>query len=184
MKNSARVLLIPLTVLVWSASPLAAQWRGEARGWWVRGGAGGTATTPGEAAPLRLPPVSLGVAKWTTLFAAAGLAAYGFELNGEADRVYAELEEKCAARPGRCAARHADGSFVDQELEDQYQRVLRLDRRARVALVAGQLGLAASVVLFVLDIDAEGKPPDIPYVPLRLASRADGVSLQVRVPVR
>lgn len=188
MRGSVSAVLVAIPLLASSASPLAAQWRGDARWAAARGetGTGLPAATPAEPLPLRLSPVSVGVAKWATLVVSAGLAAYGFELNGDADRLYGELEQECAARAERCAARHADGSFADAELEAQYQEVLRLDRRARVALVAGQVGLAASVVLFVLDIDADSKPPDIPYVPLRLGAQLTPAGLRagVTLPLR
>ncbi|MBI4539658.1 MAG: hypothetical protein HY704_09160 [Gemmatimonadetes bacterium] len=138
---------------------------------------------PVEPVSVRIPHTPLGIAKWSSLLASAALALYGFDVNGDADRLYAEVEQTCNRDPDRCAERHADGSFADRELEDRYQRVLALDRRARTALVAGQIGLAASVVLFVLDIRPDATPADIPYVPVRLRAQPDGVALEVRMAV-
>lgn len=189
MTRGVPTSLAAVLAFLWiGAAPLAAQWRGEAR--WTaaagegEGGAGAPPVSPAPPAPLRLPGTTLRIAKWTTLLASAGIAAYGFQVNGEADGLYADLEAVCNSDPDRCASRHGDGSFADQELEDRYQRVLSLDRRARIALVTGQLGLAASVLLFVLDIDADAAPPDIPYVPVKFEASANGVALQARVRLR
>lgn len=128
---------------------------------------------------------ALRVAKWTTALASVGSAAWGLWAHERADERYAELERACVQDPERCSARDADGSFSDPALEDAYQRVLSLDRRTRWAFVAGQVGVLASVALFVLDMRGEEEPTVIPYTPsaLRVAPTGDGgVSLRVRVP--
>lgn len=127
----------------------------------------------------------LRVAKWTTLAASLGSAGWALWSNARADERYAELERTCVADPDRCASRNADGSFSDLALEDAYQRVLRLDRNTRWAFVAGQVGVLASVALFVLDMRGDDEPTVIPYTPsaLRVAPAVDGgVSVGVRVP--
>ena len=126
----------------------------------------------------------LRIAKWSSLFASIGTAGYGFHMNDEANRAFDDLEERCLAANLTCRARQDDGSFQDPLLERDYQRVLSIDRRARVALVAGQVGLAAAVVLFILDLGGSG-PDIIPFDPPRLRFEADGgVGWEGRVKVR
>jgi hypothetical protein len=107
----------------------------------------------------------LRVAKWTSLLGAAGFATYGFVRSGEADDGYSEIEQLCQQDQLRCATRRPDGAYADAALESRYQRVRTLDRQARFGLIAGQVGIAATVVLFLLDMRNDGRPPDIPYVP-------------------
>ena len=85
---------------------------------------------------------------------------------------------------GRCAARLPDGAYADPELEALYQSVVRLDRRARLALIASQVGVGASVLLFVLDLRDGGGPRNIPFQPrsFRVAPRPDGVELRWALP--
>jgi hypothetical protein len=124
----------------------------------------------------------LRIAKWTTLLGSAGAAAYGFVTNGRADDHYRDLELACTADATMCRDRLPNGAFRDADLEASYQEVLDLDRRSRRALLAGQIGIAASVALFLLDLGNERPPADIPYVPreLEVAPRRDG-SLMIRV---
>jgi hypothetical protein len=132
----------------------------------------------GQPSPWR----PLRIAKWTTLLGSAGAAAYGFVTNGRADDHYRELEMACTAAAALCRDRLPDGAFRDVDLEAAYQEVLDLDRRSRRALLAGQIGIAASVALFLLDLSNERPPDDIPYAPrgLEVAPRRDG-ALMIRV---
>ena len=123
------------------------------------------------------------VAKWVSLAVSASSAAYGFGVNGDADGLFRELQDTCDADPPRCSVRMADGSFTDVELEQRYQEVVRLDDRARAALIVGQLGIVATAVLFILDLGGDG-PPDIPYdPPPSLRVGPDGVSLSASLQV-
>jgi hypothetical protein len=115
----------------------------------------------------------LRVAKWAALTGAAGAAAYGFIHNGRADDRFRELERQCESDPVVCRDRLPDGSYRDPDFEAVYQDVLELDRRSRVALIAGQVGIATSVVLFLLDLGNERRPPDIPFNPGRLQLHPD-----------
>ena len=132
--------------------------------------------------PLR--PIRL--AKWGTLAAAAGTAIYGFVKNMRADNLFQELEQRCEADPVRCEMRAANGAYMDAELEDLYGHVRSLDRTAHTALLLGQIGLGASVALFLLDLGNVKRPPDIPFVPtaVNLDPRADGsLALSVTLPL-
>ncbi len=137
---------------------------------------------PAEVRPLR----PMRVAKWSTLVVAAGTAAWGFVQNGKADDAFADLERRCNAAPSVCARRTPDGAYEDAELERRYQNVRSLDRRAHAALLLGQIGIATSAVLFLLDLGNARRPPDIPFTPteIEVQPRADGaVALSVRVPL-
>jgi hypothetical protein len=129
----------------------------------------------------------LGVAKWSSAGVTLGTAVYGFRQQRRADREYEALERLCRADAERCAARLPDGAFADPELEALYQDVAALDQRARTALVVTQVGVAASVVLFMLDLRSARGPRNIPYDPDRLQLRPlpDGrLELRVSLPRR
>lgn len=127
----------------------------------------------------------LQVAKWTTLGAAVVAAAYGYNENRLADSRFEDLDRLCQQQPVRCTPRTASGSYVDAELESRYQEVRKLDRRATVGLVGAEVGLAAAVGMFLLDLRNAGRePPDIPYKPPKLevgTSRSGGLRVGYRV---
>lgn len=128
---------------------------------------------------------ALRIAKWSTLALSAGAAVVGFTLNSSADDLYDDLERACVADPLVCASRTPGGAYSAQELESLYQRVLDRDSRARTALLASQIGVAASVVLFILDLRNARGPEDIIYEPrtLELSPRRDGgVELRLNLP--
>ncbi|MGH7466051.1 MAG: hypothetical protein ACREK1_12795 [Longimicrobiales bacterium] len=127
---------------------------------------------------------ALRVAKWSTATAAAGTTLYGFLNNQRADAEYARLEQVCVDQPIRCETRLPNGAYADAELEAQYQDARAIDRRARTALVAGQIGVAASVVLFILDLRNSDPPANIPYEPRTfdvMPARDGGVSLRLNL---
>jgi hypothetical protein len=132
--------------------------------------------------PFRL----LRVAKWSVLAGAAGTGIWGFLRNDRADELYSELEQACELDRTRCLDRGPGGVYNDPVFEARYQKVRALDRDSHRALVISQIGLAASVVLFLLDLGNSRPPPDIPYVPRGLnvgTERAGGVSLELRLPL-
>jgi hypothetical protein len=105
------------------------------------------------------------VAKWGALLASAGTLTYGFTQNRAADREYEDIERLCQSTPAACATKPDSDEYADPALETRYQSVVRRDDRARLALLAGQVGLAASVLLFILDLSEGSLPHDIPYDP-------------------
>jgi hypothetical protein len=131
--------------------------------------------TAQQTAPPRSGWTGLRIAKWSTLVSSVGLATYGFTTNSRADREYRRLEELCKADLPRCVLDEA-GRYADPDLEQRYQEVLDGDRRARTTLIASQVGLASSVLLFIMDLRSDRPPPNIPYEPrgLTFAPRADG----------
>jgi hypothetical protein len=130
----------------------------------------------------RLRPLAVG--KWALLGAAAGAATWGVLETRRADDAYEALEARCATDPEACAERLDSGAYADAELEAAYRDVVRRDRRAGRALLAGELGFVASVVLFVLDLRNARPAEDVPYAPgLQLNRTGDGgIRLGVRVP--
>jgi len=147
---------------------------------------GPTTVTPDSAAARatsRFP--KLRVAKWSTLTIGAAAGIFGFVESARADSRYNELDSRCAASPAACQLRTADGAYQDAEFEALYQSVRKHDRRAHNALIAGQVGVATSVVFFLLDLGNARPPSDIPWVPqdLRVRRTRDGVSVGVRLPL-
>jgi hypothetical protein len=130
---------------------------------------------------------TLRLAKWSALGASGAAAFYGFGNNRRADEAFQGLERQCQADWDRCLDRLSTGAYRDPALEAEYQRVRRLDGRARTALVVGQIGIATSVVLFILDLRNEQPPPNIPFDASRLQlmpARAGGLSLGLSLPSR
>ena len=124
------------------------------------------------------------VGKWATAAAAAGAVGAGIVWNREADRRYEDLERLCTDQPARCNPRTADGAFRDGDFEQEYQDIVRLDDRARLALVAGQVAVATSVILFILDLPRDAGARDKPYTPPKLQVLPAGAGVEVRYRVR
>jgi hypothetical protein len=165
----SRVLLIlPLCLgCLLDLSGLPAQ-TSAARGW------------PQDTAPRANSYALARYGKWVSLGFTATAATYGILANRRADRDYAALERICRDAPARCA-RTPGGAFSDDALERQYQDVLRLDDRARLALIAGQVAVVATVALFIIDLPRGGSGEDIPYTPPRFQVGTDS---QARLVVR
>jgi hypothetical protein len=124
------------------------------------------------------------IVKWTSLIASTGAAAYGFSQNRVADREYEQLERDCEEAPFSCARASESGPYLDAALEQRYQRILDRDDNAKVALLAGQIGIAASVIMFIIDLPDREAPEDIPYEPkpVRFGLSRDGrAQLDVRL---
>ena len=160
----ARSMLILMVLVTAAPAALSAQQRD------VRFVEAGT-----ERAALQSGWSIIRVAKWTTLLASTGAAAYGFTQNRSADREYEAIERECNATPALCTRRPETDEYTNVALEQRYQNVVERDDRARLALLAGQLGIAASVIMFIIDLPDQTTPDDIPYDPnLRFNLRSDG----------
>jgi hypothetical protein len=178
-----RGLLLVLAVTSAGASPLAAPLAAQ-------GGAPARFSSAAREEAIALPEQPsfrpLRVAKWSTAVLTAAAAGFGLAAHSRADELYRQLEEACAADPHACSERLPDGAYADPELEALYQDVLRQDSRARLMLVGSQIGVAATVLFFILDLREDSTPPNIPFDPqrLRLAPRSGGgVEVGVAVPV-
>lgn len=119
-------------------------------------------------------------AKWGTLASAVGLTAVAILRNGDANDIFRGLNRFCAAAPNACFLGE-DGRYVDAGAETLYEETLRLDRQARAWTVAGQLFLAASGVLFLIDLvsDDDG-PRNIPFAPLEMFTTGHHTGLRIR----
>jgi hypothetical protein len=150
-------------------------------------GSGRPAAIPADSAARRAATgfSSLGMAKWSTLAAATAAGIFGFIESARADDRYSEHESLCEENRADCLLRTADGAYVDPSFESIFQSVRRHDRRAHYALIAGQVGLASSVVLFLLDLGNARPPRDIPWVPqeLNVQRRPGAVSVGFRLPL-
>ena len=126
------------------------------------------------------------VVKWTTALASAGTVAYGFVQNRDADREYEEIELMCKNDISLCATKPDSDEYADPVLEARYNAVLERDERAQLALLAGQIGLAASVLLFILDLPKGTTTNDIPYdpSPFRLGMRAEQIEVAVHLHIQ
>src|SRR5690554_610916 len=136
-----RGLLLPIiacTTALTLAAPAAAQQRAPAR----------FDATAGEApaTPMRPSFRPLRIAKWSTAALTAAVAGIGLAAYTRADRSYEDLERACVDNPEACSQRLPNGAYADARLEAMYQDVLRMDERARLALIGSQIGLAASVI--------------------------------------
>ena len=141
-----------------------------------------TTALPADSSRGRRP---LRLLKWVAVGGTVVAGAYGYEENRLADSRFGDLDKLCQAQPARCTPRTPSGAYTDPELEARYQEVRRLDRRATVGLVSAEIGVAASVALFLLDLRHAGhEPPNIPYRPPRLEigpARDGGVRLGVHL---
>lgn len=126
------------------------------------------------------------VVKWSAAITSAGVVAYGFVQNREADREYEEIERLCQEDAAACATLPDASEYADPALEARYNAVVERDERAQLALLLGQVGLAASVLLFILDLPEGSGTNDIPYDPraLRLGFVADRLHAGLRIPTR
>jgi hypothetical protein len=143
----------------------------------------GIATQDSASRPSGLRP--LRVAKWSVIVAAGSAGIYGFLQNNEADDRFRDLERLCQQQQFRCAARTVRGEYEDTEFEDLYQQVRRLDGRSHKALLFSQIGVAAGVALFLLDLANSDAPRDIPWVPANVEVEpvARRIELSLRVPL-
>jgi hypothetical protein len=147
----------------------------------AQGAAAGPPVVRFDSANVRHSSTLLRVSKWAMLGTTVGAAAYGFSTNRTADHDYAALEQMCVADRENCLRRTGE-AYTDAQMEQRYQDVKSLDRKARYALLGTQVGVVATVALFVYDLRHARPPKDIPYTPraLDLVPRSDG-SLQLRL---
>src|SRR5690606_26085490 len=99
---------------------------------------------------------------------------------GASDDRRAELRAYCAGAPAGCFT-GPDGTFADPHAASLEAAADARGERAHRLLVAGQLSLIATGVLFVIDlVHGSDGPDNIPYSGLRWFARGDRVGLQAR----
>jgi hypothetical protein len=101
------------------------------------------------------------VAKWVLAGATVALGVYAYTEHDAAERVQAQLRDRCGSAPEVCTV--VDGRYSDVESEALHQRAVRHDRRARTGIVAGQITLLGGVAFFLYDLRGDGRPDNIPY---------------------
>lgn len=178
------IALVALLMLLASPGDVSAQQRAALE--WSRVSAPQDAAAVQESPPSTWRP--LRIAKWGTAALAVGAALYGLSENREGDDLYAAIERTCTAQPERCLNRRPDGTYNDAELEAQYQSVRSHDRRARAALLTGQVSVAVSAALFILDLRNAGPPRTVPYDPdggvQLIRGRDGGVGMRLMIRTR
>lgn len=118
--------------------------------------------------------------KWVTLGGAAGLTAIAISRNDDADAIFGALVTFCRNAPEQCV-RQASGTYVGGDAERLYQETLRIDRQARVWMIAGQVTLAASGAMFLIDlITGDQDPKNIPYTPFEVVSGPRRLGVGIR----
>jgi hypothetical protein len=122
------------------------------------------------------------VAKWVLAGATIALGTYAYVEHQAAERVHAQLRERCESSADSCAL--VDGQYTDDTSEALHQRAVRHDRRARTGIVGGQITLLGGVALFLYDLRADSGPDNIPYPsPHRAPLRNRTLILGARVPL-
>lgn len=118
--------------------------------------------------------------KWVALGGAAGLTAIAISRNDDADVIFDGLVTFCRNAPEQCV-RQANGTYVGADAERLYQETLRIDGQARVWMIAGQITLAASGAMFLIDlITGDPGPKNIPFTPFEVVSGPRRLGLGVR----
>lgn len=117
----------------------------------------------------------LSIAKWGMLGSTAVAAVYGLSASLEADGLYDDIAAICGLDAGRCDVL-PEGGYADPEVARLDRDARKLDERARTGLLATQIGVAATLALFILDLRDGGPPPNVPYVPpqIRVGIGRDG----------
>lgn len=119
-------------------------------------------------------------AKWPALAGAVGFTTLAILRHDDADRVFNGLLDYCRAASDQCRL-NAQGTYVSSDAEALYQETLRIDRQARAWMLAGQVALAASGGMFLIDlISGHHGPNNIPFSPIQ-ASATPG-RLTFRIP--
>jgi hypothetical protein len=121
------------------------------------------------------------VAKWVLAGATVALGVYAYTEHNAAERVQAQLRDRCDSAPETC--RLVDGRYSDGESEALHQRAVRHDRRAQTGIVAGQITLLGGVALFLYDLRRDGGPDNIPYPSPRRPLHHRTLKLGARVPL-
>lgn len=118
--------------------------------------------------------------RWGGLLSAAGFTALAAIKHKDADIFFDGLLQRCRANSALCTL-GADGKYAGADEEILYQETIRLDRQARALLLAGEVSLVASGVMFLIDlVSGNQEPENIPFTPLRFQAHADGLSLGIQ----
>ena len=133
-------------------------------------------------APPRTVPGAVRHGKWGA--AALFVAATGIGLleHHRANNAFDDLRTLCA-NAVQCNI-GLDGRYADPVAEAQYQKIVAGDRAARGWFIGGQVALAGTAALFVLELLQARGSPNIPYSGFIVTPSRDGTRIGVRLPVR
>lgn len=112
--------------------------------------------------------------KWLVLAGAVAATVAGVRAHESGDDTFETLRTFCGT--GAPCLLGSDGRYRDAQAERLYQEVLSHDRAARTWLTTGQVALAGSVVLFILDLRGRGRPENEPFNGLIVAPGVGGTA--------
>jgi len=120
--------------------------------------------------------------KWgaAALFAAA--TGVGLLEHQRADNAFDDLRTLCGST-AQCTI-GADGRYTDPIAEAQYQRIVSGDRAARSWFIGGQVALAGTVALFVIELLHARGSTNIPYSGFTVKPTRDGTRIGWQIPIR
>lgn len=111
-----------------------------------------------------------GWGKYATLGVSGGFFALAGLAHASAEDRYSTLLSRCQGNSSLCIL-GLDGTYLDRESETLYQQSLDGDDRARQWLLAAQVALGASALLWIIDLtQGSDDPENIPLVPLRVVA--------------
>lgn len=153
---TARLVLTALLI----AGPLAAQQPADERPWY-------------------LPVAEWG--KFASLGLAGGMFALAAATHQRAEERFESLVARCRADLARCELR-PDGRYLDAGSERLFQETEELDADARRWIAAGQVAVALSAVLWIVDLTQGADDPDnIPYTPFEVTAGPRETRLAIRI---
>jgi hypothetical protein len=138
-----------------------------------------------EAQQPTAPPPVPGIVrhgKWGA--AALFVAATGLGLleHNRANNAFDDLRTMCGTT-AQCSIGQ-DGRYTDPVAEAQYQTIVSGDRAARSWFIGGQVALAGTAALFVIELLHARGSPNIPYSGLLVTPTRDGTRIGLRLPIR
>ncbi|MGH7643951.1 MAG: hypothetical protein ACREMR_00055 [Gemmatimonadales bacterium] len=147
----------------------------------ARGAGAQTDTVPPRVESASFTDGLVRYSRWVTAAGAVALTLLATQEHGRAERHWDRLNRICRADNTDCVVA-ADGHYADPTAEAEYQATIDYDRRARGRLVAGQIALAVTVGLFIIDVGrGGGGPENIPLAPLEVTVAGDGARVGVRL---
>jgi len=147
----------------------------------ARGARAQTDTTPPRVASAGFTDGLVRYGRWVTAAGALALTLLSVQQHERAEDHWDQLNRICRYDNAACVV-GADGRYVNPTAETEYQATLDYDRRARRRLVGGQIALAVTVGLFIIDVGRGGAGPgNIPLAPLEVTVGGDGARIGVKV---
>ena len=118
--------------------------------------------------------------RWVTAAGALALTLLSVQQHERAEDHWDQLNRICRYDNAACVV-GPEGRYANPTAETEYQATLDYDRRARRRLLGGQIALAVTVGLFIVDVGRGGAGPDnIPLAPLEVTVVGDGARVGMR----